>query len=212
MNTEICPLCEFPSNEYYNTKKNKTFFLCSHCKAVFAGKQHLPGKDSELKRYNQHNNDVNDVRYQNFVYPIVSEVLTNFTPSDKGLDFGAGPGPVISKLLAEKKYQIKQYDPFYYNYPELLKNKYDYIACCEVIEHFHQPKKDFKLLKKLLAKKGNLYCMTTIYNETINFKNWHYKNDPTHVFFYQTKTLQYICKQFGFAGLEIKNNLIILYN
>jgi hypothetical protein len=206
---EQCPLCHTVSREYFRDKK-RAFLLCPFCKGLFTGKEYLPDRDSERLRYTEHNNDVDDPRYQAFVKPIVEEILSAFTPESKGLDFGAGTGPVISSLLSEKGYGINIYDPFFHDDPRLLKDKYDYIACCEVIEHFHHPDKEFVMLRNLLNTHGKLYCMTSLYNESINLKTWYYKNDLTHVFFYQEETLYYICREYGFSDIIIKNNLVIL--
>lgn len=170
----------------------------------------LPDADTEIKRYQEHHNDPADYRYQRFVSPIVDQIMANHTPDQKGLDFGSGTGPVISMLLENQNYAVNQYDPFFYNRPELLTHQYDYIACCEVIEHFHHPEKEFALLKKILAPKGRLYCMTAILYDHIDFSKWYYKNDFTHVFFYRPQTLQYICKCFGFNDLHTDHNLIRL--
>ncbi len=208
MSTQACPLCNSQSSNFLKDKF-RNYFLCSKCKAIFVDKTNLPDEKSEHSRYEEHNNDVNDIRYQEFVKPIVNKVFANYSTINKGLDYGAGNGPVISKLLMDKKYQIKQYDPFYSNYPELLKDRYDYIVCCEVIEHFHYPAKDFELLKNMLIENGKLYVMTSIYNKDIDFKTWFYKNDKTHVIFYQVETLNYICEQFGFSDLKIEGNFIV---
>ena len=208
MSEGICPLCNNEATDFFRDKKRE-FFSCSCCLAVFLHHQHLPDRETEVTRYQEHNNDVNDLRYQEFVRPIVDEVLKDFLPSHSGLDFGAGTGPVISKLLTDRAYQVKQYDPFFHNYPYLRDKQYDYIACCEVIEHFHQPAKDFQTLKKMISKNGKLYCMTSLYDKTIDFKNWYYKNDPTHVFFYQIETLEYIRRKFGFSAMKVDKNLII---
>jgi len=82
------------------------------------------------------------------------------------------------------------------------------VACCEVIEHFYNPSKEFKLLKELLAPNAKLYCMTDIYNENTDFASWYYKNDATHVFFYHAKTFEWIQKEFGFSGLLIEGRLV----
>jgi len=171
----------------------------------------LNTKDEEL-RYETHNNDVFDVRYQNFVSPITKEILENFSEDHLGLDFGAGTGPVISKILKDNNFRIEAYDPFFHKDLKLLDEKYDYIACCEVMEHFYYPKKEFALLKKILLKGGNLYCMTEIYEERIDFSTWYYKNDPTHVFIYHKKTIEWIKNNFGFSDVNIKGRLIIFYN
>ncbi|PKP54048.1 MAG: methyltransferase [Bacteroidetes bacterium HGW-Bacteroidetes-1] len=211
MSSELCPLCNSISQEFFHSKKAK-YHICSACKGIFVGKQYLPNPANELVRYREHNNDVNDVRYQNFVSPIVNAVLKAFKMDSIGLDFGAGPGPVISSLLREKDYQIALYDPIFHDNPELLLKQYEYIICCEVIEHFHQPAKEIQLLKTMLKEGGKLYCMTSIYNHNIDFEAWYYKNDITHVFFYQLETLHFICEHFDFSGLEIKNNFITFSN
>lgn len=205
--TENCPLCNSNSEVFYNAPK-QLFFCCNTCSGIFLSRNLLPTNEEEVERYQYHNNDVNDLGYQKFVSPIVDTVKTNFNTTHKGLDFGAGTGPVLSKMLQEAGYQIKQYDPFFHNYPELLNEKYDYIASCEVIEHFHYPYNEFELLKQLLLSNGKLICMTDIYNPIIDFGNWYYKNDPTHVFIYQQKTLEWIKTTFHFSGLEVEKRLI----
>lgn len=203
-----CPLCSASSSAYFESKISK-FHQCSNCRAIFVDKYYLPDKNIEIERYCEHNNDVNDVRYQNFVNPIVGTVLKYFNNMHSGLDFGAGTGPVISKMLTERGYNIEQYDPFFHYHPELLHKKYDFIVSCEVIEHFHFPGNEFQLLKDMLVPGGKLICMTSIYDESIDFSKWYYKNDPTHVFFYQKDTLRYIMKKFGFSNLKTNKNLVI---
>lgn len=164
--------------------------------------------DREKARYETHNNDVNNPGYQKFVEPIVSAVLSDFSPEQRGLDFGAGPGPVISSLLQKRDYNIVQYDPFFANNPELLQEKYDYIVCCEVIEHFYHPADEFRRLHDLLTGGGKLFCMTMLYDDQIDFTKWFYKNDETHVFFYRAQTLAWIEKNLGFCVLRVKDRLI----
>lgn len=143
----------------------------------------------EQARYEKHNNDVNDTRYQQFVMPIVEAVLSDYAASHKGLDFGAGTGPVISKMLMDAGYCIKQYDPFFYPNVKLLSEDYDYIVCCEVIEHFRSPSEEFARLRYMLKPCGKIYCMTQLYDDSTNFREWHYMRDPTHHFFYHNITL-----------------------
>lgn len=162
--------------------------------------------------YKQHNNDVTDVRYQNFVSPIIAAVKNFYSTDSLGLDFGAGTGPVVSKILDDNGYTIKQYDPLFHNDTNVLKLKYDYIVCCEVIEHFHYPRKEFDLLKKLLKPKGHLYCMTHLYSREIDFSNWYYKNDNTHVFIYQPETLMKIKDIYNFFSLTKEGRLATFKN
>jgi SAM-dependent methyltransferase len=204
----ICPLCESKSDLFY--QKGKTYHICRNCKGIFLNKDYFLSPVSEKLRYETHNNDVNDSRYQEFVSPITINVLNDFNNNHIGLDFGAGTGPVISKILKDNNFQIKQYDPFFFNDKSLLNSKYDYIVSCEVVEHFHNPKKEFELLSSILNKSGKLYIMTDIYDSSINFEKWYYKNDPTHVFLYQNTTFEYIKDSYNFNDCKIQDRLIIL--
>jgi len=203
--SEACPLCYQAAKLFYRD----THLQCEQCGAIFrATVKHL-NPDEEKKRYLSHNNDVNDSRYQNFVKPIVDAVTAHFGPQHQGLDFGAGTGPVISKLLTDRSYKIRQYDPFFHPHSALLKKKYDYIVACEVIEHFHKPREEFNRLTKMLLDRGMLFIMTMIYDDSIEFARWFYKNDESHCFFYREKTLHWIQKEFSFSNLKIDKRLII---
>lgn len=210
-NVSPCPLCLNSGTVFYQFKE-RLYYKCSNCSGVFVDEGLRPDKVTEKLRYQEHNNDINDENYQQFVSPITSAILSAYTPNDKGLDFGAGTGPVISKVLSDNNYSIVQYDPLFHNHPELLNDTYDYIACCEVIEHFYNPMEEFSLLKKILKTGGILYCMTDIYDESIDFHKWYYKNDPTHVFIYQKRTIQWIQEEFGFLNVTIANRLITFFN
>ncbi len=202
--SESCPLCGALGSAFYRD----SFLLCPRCAGIFRLKNTLPLPQAEKERYETHNNDITDAGYRKFVSPITDTILRNFRPDHSGLDFGAGTGPVLSAVLQENGYHIKQYDPFFHDYPELLRSTYDYIACCEVIEHFHRPKVEFRRLRGLLNPGGALICMTHLYESGINFDAWYYKNDFTHVFLYQRATLEWIQSAFNFASVTVNGRLI----
>lgn len=119
---------------------------------------------------------------------------------------------MISSVLAGRGYAVKQYDPFFINDTAVLQLRYDYIVCCEVIEHFHSPAKEFVSLKKMLKPDGRLYCMTHVFGNDIHFDTWYYKNDLTHVFFYQLETFERIKDKCNFSALSIANRLVTYIN
>lgn len=203
-----CPLCSTSSNHFYSFD-SREFYFCTNCFSVFLDSKDYLSIEVEKSRYEMHNNDVNDVRYQTSVAPIIKRILSNFKKTDKGLDFGCGTGPVITKMLRDNDYDVQEYDPFFANHPKALEKKYNYIACCEVIEHFHHPKKEFELLFNLLKPGGKLYCKTDLFSETKNFDSWGYKNDPTHVFFYHHKAIKWIQENIGFSSMKIDGRLIV---
>ena len=204
-----CPLCGTAGDIFFRSA-GQEFDKCPSCSGIYVTPTFLPNKKSEIERYETHNNDIKDLRYQKFVSPIVNSVLHDFSPkTHTGLDYGAGTGPVITKMLRDRNFEIFPYDPFFANDESLLDRKYNFIVCCEVMEHFHHPEKEFKKLNNLLLPEGKLYCMTHLYSPEIDFPRWYYKNDPTHVFIYQKETLEYIFQKMGFSGVEINERLIV---
>lgn len=203
----VCPLC----NSALKNSVDAVYYRCSCCDALVMDKAKHPDAEAEYAHYLTHNNDVEDPRYQAFVSPIVNYIVNNRQAEEQGLDFGSGSGPVISKLLTDQGYQIKQYDPFFANKPDLLKTTYDYIVCCEVIEHFYQPAVEFRRLRRLLQPAGVFVCMTSLYTPDIDFSQWRYRKDPTHTFIYTAATLAYIAANFGFAELKISGRLQLLF-
>ncbi len=207
-----CPLCQHQADWFCSYfKETQDFYNCSNCKAIFKPSVFFVDAKFEEDRYRTHNNDIYDNRYQNFVSPITNAVYKNFSNKSKGLDYGCGTGPVAAHILEQKGFNITLYDPYFY--PDVsYKNKtYDFIICCEVMEHFYEPNKEFKKLKELLNPNGKLYCKTKMITENFSveaFQNWHYKNDPTHVFFYSPKTLQVICHKFGYKSVSYDEKLI----
>lgn len=208
--THTCPLCQF-SASLYDQYLSRNYYQCPNCFGIFLAKSFLPSKDEEKNRYLEHSTDI-DEGYKNFVSPIINEVTTLFTSAYQGLDFGSGTSSIIAKILHEKGYEIAEYDPIFENNTDLLTLQYDYITSCEVIEHFYEPYREFALLKSMLRKNGSLLCMTYPIDDDIIFKNWSYKNDSTHVFFYHKKTFEWLRKEFDFKSVKIQDRLIVFNN
>ncbi|WP_378187163.1 class I SAM-dependent methyltransferase [Aquimarina sp. W85] len=204
-----CSLCDGKTSLFY-TLSNREYYRCNTCDGTQLAPKNRLSQLDEKARYLLHKNDVHDPGYQQFVAPIVDAILKNHDNRALGLDFGCGTGPVIAKLLSASQYKIEKYDPFFMQDLSVLKQFYNYIICCEVIEHFYTPKKEFELLHSLLKPNGKMYCKTNLLLPTINFETWWYKNDSTHVFFYSKNTLNYIKEAFHFETLVIKKDLFIL--
>jgi 2-polyprenyl-3-methyl-5-hydroxy-6-metoxy-1,4-benzoquinol methylase len=203
-----CPLCA-NNAVLFCGKPNHIFYECVNCNGIFRPKATYLSNELEKEHYEKHNNDINDIRYQNFVSPIVNAILKDFTSIDIGLDFGSGTGPVIAKMLTDKKFSVANYDLYFANDLSLLQNKYHFVSCCEVMEHFKNPLQEFQLLRNLLLPKGKLYCKTNIYSNQKPFEDWYYKDDPTHVFIYQKKTLEWISTNLKFSNVIIYDDVIV---
>jgi hypothetical protein len=203
-----CPLCSGPSEPFYQWKL-RIYHKCLECYGVFLDPSLYPSPISEKNRYLEHNNNAMDPKYREFVSPITRFVYNHFKNNDIGLDFGSGTDSAIAKVLEEQTFQIHRYDPFFQKDDSLLYQKYNYITCCEVMEHFHDPPKEFNLLRSLLLPRGKLICMTNLFHEDINFHLWYYKNDQTHVYFYHKESIEWIRKKFNFSSVSIDGMLIV---
>ncbi|MDM1355915.1 class I SAM-dependent methyltransferase [Myroides marinus] len=203
MNCTLChtPLVNKIDNEYY---------ICSTCEAYLKDEVHYFNSEKEKNHYECHNNDVNDIGYQNFTAPVTNTVLENCTPDMLGLDYGCGKGPVITKQLVEKGYKVNLYDPYFHPDTAYLDSQYDYIFSCEVFEHFYNPLEEIKKLSSILKQRGILIIKTHLYNNQTDFKNWYYRKDLTHVFIYTFKTFEYIAEYFNYEVITLTERLVVL--
>ncbi|MCC5916596.1 MAG: class I SAM-dependent methyltransferase [Cryomorphaceae bacterium] len=200
-----CTLCTSKLLE----KVDDYFWECTHCGALVKDHGHYIPKEQEKDRYSEHNNDVDDINYQRFVAPITDHVLENFNATHLGLDYGCGTGPVISKMLKDQNFQVKLFDPFFFPNENYRDHTYDYIFSCEVFEHFHNPKNEIEKLLHLLKENGRLIIMTHLYDPSVKFQNWYYRNDPTHIFIYTTKTIDYISRKYHLNTIIETERLIV---
>lgn len=202
-----CSLCG-NKTIFFIEHKERSFHKCNHCGCILLDAKHYLVFNDEKHRYDKHSDNIEDKGYQQFVSPIIDAVTANYIPTNKGLDYGCGKTAIIETLLQRKQYNIVGYDPIYFPDQELLTAHYNYITCCEVVEHFYNPKLEFDKLEKLLQPEGKLYLKTNLYKDTIDFKGWWYKNDPTHVIFYTKKSMEFIKHTYGFRRLTFHNNYI----
>ncbi len=198
-----CSLCKHPAT-FFGNFQNRTYNRCTHCASVFLDTIDLPSAPSEKQRYDKHKNSEDNQGYIQFLNPLIEAIRKNHSTTEVGLDFGSGPNPVLSQLLQTENFSVESFDPFFDNRPEVLSRKYDYIICCEVIEHFHNPSSSFQKLYNMLKNGGSLYCKTQLLPDVVRFEDWWYKNDYTHSFFYSIETLHYLKDQFNFSLLEFQ--------
>ncbi|OFZ47664.1 MAG: hypothetical protein A2381_09545 [Bdellovibrionales bacterium RIFOXYB1_FULL_37_110] len=208
-----CPLCGSTDGQTITTQMPvHSYFDCLDCRLISMHKKNHLSHDQELARYLLHQNDVTDIRYQNFVNDVISFVQTHIPSTATGLDFGSGPGPVITNLLRSQGYLVCCYDPYFAHDPGLLSTQYDFIVSCEVVEHFYNPADEFLKLKQCLRPHAPLIIKTLLYKDSNDFSNWYYPKDPTHVCFYRSFTFDWIAKKYQFLPEILSNRLIILWN
>lgn len=213
MKINDCPLCKSHNTILYldltHHKLGRLYHECRNCSLVFADNSLRLAPEEEKGRYATHTNNPQEKGYRAFLDKLLVPLQTFLKNEMKGLDFGCGPGPTISVMMAERGFEMNNYDPFFHDDRDVLTQKYDFITCTEVIEHMFRPMVEMKLLKSLLNENGVIGLMTEFVPDKEKFVNWYYKNDPTHVCFYSPQAFQWMAKELK-CDLEVVGNSVVI--
>lgn len=193
-----CTLCG-STVEQINTTDGARYFICPRCALIHLDPARRLSATAELARYQLHENDPNDQEYVRFLRRLADPVAERLPAGAVGLDFGCGPSPALSGLLTNAGFPSEAYDPIFAADESLLKRQYEFVTCCEVVEHVHDPARTFTDLRRLLAPGGLLGVMTRFYPGSDAFDDWWYRRDPTHVCFYNETTMRWIARHHGLS-------------
>ena len=202
----ICPICSGTNVFSFQLIGSIEYFRCKTCLGLFIDPESRLSPQEEKERYSLHNNNVEDPEYRKFLSKLYDPLIKKLKKESRGLDYGCGPGPALASMLREEGFSVDIYDPYFFPDESYRDKEYDFITCTEAAEHFYEPLKEFNKLDQVLADKGILGVMTNFYEDTINFEDWYYRKDPTHVVFYTVKTLQCIAEERSWkADIQSKN-------
>ncbi len=206
-----CPLCDGGDIDSFYEDRNRIYLRCDYCRLVFVPEYFWLSAEDEKATYDLHENDPQDRGYRQFLSRLSTPLLERLDSNRKGLDFGCGPGPALSALLEAKGHQVDLYDPYYHNDPRVFQKVYDFICATEVVEHLHDPKREFAALFKMLKRGGWLGIMTKLVKNEHAFRQWHYIRDMTHICFYSRRTFEYLSHRFD-TDLDVVARDVILLN
>ncbi|MCG6158182.1 class I SAM-dependent methyltransferase [Rubinisphaera margarita] len=175
---------------------------CESCGLVFVPERFFLTSDAEKEQYDFHENHPADLNYRAFLSRLFDPLIERVPPGACGLDFGSGPGPTLSVMLAESGRPTEVYDPFYAPNPYVWNQTYEFITTTEVLEHLHRPAEELKRLWSVLKPGGWMGIMTRRLPPLDQFANWHYKNDPTHVVFFASESFEFLASQWN-AELQL---------
>ncbi|MFP4520609.1 MAG: methyltransferase domain-containing protein, partial [Fibrobacterota bacterium] len=134
-----CPLCKQKETLFYKADKRRAFFICEDCGLIFVPPRFHLSPDEEKSRYEKHENNIENEGYKNFLQKIIKQIEKAAPYGASCLDFGCGPVPVLSEMLREKGFEVKEYDLFFKKDDSAFKSKYDVITASEVLEHLRNP-------------------------------------------------------------------------
>lgn len=208
-----CKLCDNDKElEALNGADSKKYILCSNCHIIFALTESLPQPSFEKSRYELHNNTPDNEGYVNFLTRAIDVVAPFIQSTDRVLDYGCGPGPVLAREV-EKRFHCKchVYDPFFFDLDIEDHAPYDIVFSTEVFEHFHHPDKSIRNVLSILRSGGLLCIMTELYKDSKQFETWYYTKDETHVAFYHKKTLLYFEERYGLELIHSDDHRVHLF-
>ncbi|HWP67849.1 MAG TPA: class I SAM-dependent methyltransferase, partial [Rectinemataceae bacterium] len=165
--------------------------------------EQFPSREKEKNRYLLHNNSANDLGYLDFLKSFIdTAVLPYAIPGCKILDYGSGPKPVLSGMLACLGYECDIYDPIFAKTRLWKSRRYSAVLLHEVAEHLHDPKDSFDCLASLIVPGGIIAIRTRFLPlDAGDLQSWWYRMDPTHVGFFSPRSLALYFEQKGFSTL-----------
>lgn len=198
-----CPLCQAKSRPITDPKTQETYHACPQCAFIYKDpKYHLSDQDDQ-DRYLLHDNSLENEGYRQFLQRFLDQGVSpffNLTKLASVLDYGSGPYPAMQELLKED-YDLEAdiYDLHFAPDKTGLKDSYDLVMSTEVVEHFQNPLENWQDLVSYVKEDGGLLAIMTLFapQEPDDFLNWFYRRDPTHVSFYQPKTLDFLAESFN---------------
>lgn len=194
-----CPLCASKAPAKRLLARGRELWECGACRLVHADPSCRLPHERLKERYLLHENVLENEGYRAFLSRAVEAARPYFSAGARGLDFGCGPGPVLSRLAEREGLEMTDYDPIFFDVP--LGAAYDVVFSTECFEHFEEPAREIARVTSLVGEKGVLCVMTELWDDRTDFGSWYYASDPTHVSFYRRETLQHVARTFGLTLL-----------
>ena len=191
-----CGLCGFEPLALVNRDKRREFYLCGECGLVSVPERYRLSVDGERARYGLHDNSMSNEGYVRFLSQVVDVAAGLWRPGMRVLDFGCGENAALCRLLEGKGVDCCAYDPLYGRllpdsaYINGVNNVFDIIILCEVIEHLRDISGELDFIGQLLRDGGTVILRTQIYENPSVFPGWWYAQDPTHINFFNRKSLK----------------------
>lgn len=205
-----CPLCGESDAALIHENKGRAYRRCGRCHLIYLEPAARLQPLEEVLRYLEHRNSAADEGYVRFLSRLGDPVRERLTPGAKGIDFGCGPVAVLGEMLTAHGYPTVSYDPLFHPDDALLQDTFDFATCSEVAEHAHRPLEIFATLGRLVGRGGLIGVMTRFHGVEAPFADWWYHRDPTHVCFYDARTMAWIADHFAWT-LELPAPNVALF-
>jgi hypothetical protein len=207
----ICPLCKKEEAGFFSLDLRRNYWRCAVCGLVFVPSSQFLSAEKEKQRYDLHQNSFDDAGYRRFLSRLFVPMQKRLAPGCRGLDFGSGPAPALSRMFEEAGHRMTLFDCYYEPDSTVLDVPYDFITAAEVVEHLRDPERELQRLWTCLRDGGTLGIMTQFAVSQDAFSQWHYKNDLTHVCFFSQATFAWLADKWN-ADVKFPDNGVALFH
>lgn len=206
-----CIICNGETKIIHDTQFDLNYITCSNCGFIAQDRGALITFSDERAEYDRHENSIENEGYVAFFKGFLEAALIPYTTLAKGLDYGSGPEPVLSQVMARDYGVTPDIYDLHYQPKKVYEGKtYDFIVSTEVIEHVQDPKAMLELFHKHLKAEGVVAIMTLFHEDDEGaFLKWWYRRDITHISFFLPKTFEIMARQIGFDMVFCDNKRYI---
>lgn len=198
-------MCDTPAFMIF--EDSRPFYLCKNCGLIFTD-CYLTLEEIKHHYQSQHTNSFDWNEKAKELLEVVSFAVT----PRKIFDFGSGAG-FLADAFRSMGLEVDNYEPMLHGVfrTGIYNNSYDLVILNEVIEHAEDVKKMFDNVYSLTRRGGIILISTLMTDKLINesdrfqehFKNWWYKDDPTHISFFCQLTFEYLCEMKNSYSLQM---------
>lgn len=187
-----CRICQAFSSIFFQDQR--AFFKCPECSLIFT--EGIPSKEAEEKHYKDQW-ATTDPNFWKSQVDVLLQLIGNYLTPSRILDFGSGSGEMTNEFR-KRGYDVTALEPMTHGYlkDQNYSEKFNVVIAVEVIEHLLKPWEELQEIEKVLAQDGIVIFSSLLTNSFIDrpdareqFKNWWYKDDPTHVSFFCNRVL-----------------------
>ena len=193
----ICKLCLVSGAVPAGRNKHREFVHCPTCGLVSVPREFWVSENEERARYAHHDNSPSNEGYVKFLGQVAGVVAGLGRAKARVLDFGSGEKAVLAELLRQRGFDCAAYDPIYGLGQTALRDRYDLVVLCEVIEHLRELRGEMQLLRDCLGPGGRVVVRTQCYPSVADVPAWWYARDATHLNFFCERALEFAASLCG---------------
>ena len=129
-----CPLCDCYPTIFLLKADLREYWSCPKCGLVFIPPQFFISKKAEVKRYLEHDNNLDNEKYVSMFQEKINIIKKVCPKINTVLDYGCGYEPVLKTLLEREGYQAHGYDLNFFPNEQHHENQASHFILCTLAE------------------------------------------------------------------------------